>query len=828
MNPPWPVFSIRERVRPVGTERTAAGSAAGSMLRRPLRFAVPAAADLWILAALLAPAAWFFREALLRGRVFYKRDIHLLWYGQTETFVRAVKDGSWPTWNPYVGFGQPMWANPDAQVAYPFTWASVLLAPWTQYTFFAVLHLWWAAVGTYVLGRRLTLSRGAALAGALAWASSGPLLSTVDTWHHFASASWMPWVIVAADATARTRRWSWALGWGAAAGMQLLAGSADMTVMTGLVAAAHVILHVDWRRPWPQREAIARAGLAAVVAAGLSAALWLPTLDVVRRSTRTGLLEGMRTYWSVHPLTVLDVVIPGLSTFPMNPALWGALHDGREPFLQSLYLGVGVFGLAVAALAGPPRPMKALLAGLAVAALLFALGRHAPFYGIALRVLPSLAIFRYPVKAMVLVAFASSVLAGMGLDAWREQSSTRSHALVIAVLGAVAAAEAVLLGLVTWRPSLLGPLVGTPPAGVALRDVLSEPRLHLTFGLVVALAAVALAVARRARPQPTAGLIALLAVADLFAFHRGVMPFAPRPLVAHRPEVVDVLRDRPSPRIYVYDYSPAAVANSALPVPNPHLRVRMIPGWSESAARAFGMQLALTPQTASRWGISSGYDLDLRGLLPPEQSSMSLFLRRLEGTPAHDRLLRMASITHVVALHARGFEGQVPAAVQPSLFEEPIRVFEVPDPLPAAYVVSGVRLADGTAAYGALVDPEFHPEREVLLPAGRPIAAGVGTAGDAQIVERRADRVVIRARSAGEGYLVLTDSYEAGWKATVDGAPVDVLKANLIFRAVRLGPGDHRVEFVYRPWSVRAGVSVSLASAIALLVVAMRRGFGPV
>jgi len=357
--------------------------------------------------------------------------------------------------------------------------------------------------------------------------------------------------------------------------------------------------------------------------------------------------------------------------------------------------------------------------------------------------------------------------------------------------------------------------------------VLSEPRLHLTFGLVVALAAVALAVARRARPRAAAGLIALLAVADLFVFHRGVMPFAPRPLVAHRPEVLDALRDHPSPRIYAYDYSPAAAANSALPVPNPHMRVRVIPGWSADAARAFGMQLALAPQTASRWGISSGYDLDLRGLLPPEQSSLSLLLRRLEGTPAHDRLLRMASITHVVALHARGFEGLRPASVKPGLFEDPIRVFEVPEPLPSAYVVSGVRVADGTAAYGALVDPEFRPEREVLLPAGRPMAAGVAAAGEAQILERRADRVVVRARSTGEGYLVLTDSYEAGWAATVDGTPAEALKANLIFRAVRLGPGEHRVEFVYRPWSVRAGVAVSLVTAIALLAAALRRGLRP-
>jgi hypothetical protein len=415
----------------------------------------------------------------------------------------------------------------------------------------------------------------------------------------------------------------------------------------------------------------------------------------------------------------------------------------------------------------------------------------------------------------------------MGVDAWREAATARRRGLVIALVAAVAAAELVLLGLAVLSPGHLGRLVMAPPAGVTYADILAPARHRLVFGTVTALTALLVAGLRRARPAPTAALIAVVAVLDLFVFHRGLIPFAPRALVTHRPEVLDAVRDRPLPRVYAYDYSPAAAANSALTVPNPHLRVHTIPGWDADAARALGMQMSLTPQTASRWGLSTGYDIDLRGLLPPEQSSLSLLLRRLEGTPAHDRLLRMASVTHVVALHTRGFEGLGAAAVLPGLFEAPIRVFEVPDPLPAAYVVSGVRVADGTAAYGVLVDPEFHPEREVLLAAGRPVAAGVAAAGDAQILERRADRVVIRAQSAGEGYLVLTDSYEAGWAATVDGVRVDVLKANLIFRAVRLGPGEHRVELVYRPWSVRAGVAVSLVTAIALVAAALRRGLLP-
>ena len=63
----------------------------------------------------------------------------------------------------------------------------------------------------------------------------------------------------------------------------------------------------------------------------------------------------------------------------------------------------------------------------------------------------------------------------------------------------------------------------------------------------------------------------------------------------------------------------------------------------------------------------------------------------------------------------------------------------------------------------------------------------------------------MRVTAEGPGYLLLTDAYYPGWVARVDGEPVDILRADLMFRAVALGPGTHAVEFVYEPVSVKGG-----------------------
>jgi hypothetical protein len=146
--------------------------------------------------------------------------------------------------------GQPLLADPSAQVAYPFTWLNLVLRPWTYYTLFAASHVFFGGVGLYLLGRRWTMSRGAAFVAAGLFQLSGPFLSMVDLWHHLASAAWIPWVLLAADAAFEKRGPRNVLLWGAATAGQILGGSADMSAMTGLaVGGLALARYVRWSNP---------------------------------------------------------------------------------------------------------------------------------------------------------------------------------------------------------------------------------------------------------------------------------------------------------------------------------------------------------------------------------------------------------------------------------------------------------------------------------------------------------------------------------------------------------------------------------------------------
>jgi len=790
----------------------------------------PKSRDRLALVGLALLVIFLHRGALFDGGVLYKRDVHLVWTPQVEDFVRGVLSGALPLWDPCPSFGQPLLADTSAQVLYPLTWLNLLMRPWVYYTIFSALHALLAACGSFRLARHLGVScAGAFVAGAL-FLLSGPFVSLIDLWHHYAGAAWIPWVLLAARRAFDSPSPRRVVVFAGAVALQTLAGSADMCAMTLLIAAADLLSRADWRRPLSADNGrLAAAGLAAVaLGVAASAVLWTSTLELAMRTPRQSLPEAVRMYWSVHPATTLELLYPGLwSGLSLAPALRAALFESREPFLASLYLGVPVLALVLGGLVLRPSREGRFWLAVFVAAVLVSLGRNAVFYQLAVLLVPPLRILRYPVKAMVIVAFAATLLAGLGWDAWRAEGAPASRRIRLGLLLPLALVVVVGLSgawLLYWDASSWAPrILASVPAGASARALLAPARGPLlSASLLAAICAViALGRARAARPWPWAAALAVLALGDLALYHRNAIPLAPKALYTHRPPVVDGLRELHAGRIYVYDYTQAEPNRRWLGREVGHLLTTVPAGFGLDPALALSMQQTLAPATAGRWDFRSGFEIDYRGLQPDYLGLLTTAIRQL-GPEAQLRLLRVGAVTHVVALHSGGFERLAPGPAWDTLLVDRVRVFGVPEPLARARVVAGARVADGVAGLATMLDPGFDPTREVLLPEGAPAPPSSALPGSVRIAEERADRIVLEADLPDRGYVVLADAFDPGWRATLDGTRVPLLRANLGFRAVSAPAGRHRVEMVYRPRALWIGLAVSAAALLTALVLVLR------
>jgi Bacterial membrane protein YfhO len=765
------------------------------------------------------------RGALVAGGVMFKRDVHLIWVPQIEGFVRAVLGGAWPVWDPCPAFGQPLLADPGAQVLYPLTWLNLLMRPWTYFTVYSVFHSLLAAFGVYRLARHFGASiAGAFVAGAL-WTASGPFVSLVDLWHHYAGTAWIPWVfltVVRALEAPAPRRIAAA---GLVLALQIVAGSADLCAMTLLAIGSYTaVFRLDWRAPFAlaNRRLVGAGAAVLALGMGLSAALWMTALELITRTPRWSLPAGIRTYWSVHPLGALQILFPGLWTdAALSPALREALFESREPFLFSLYLGLPCLALIAGGLALQPSPIKRYWLGFAAAVLLIALGRHFVLYDLVVFVIPPLRILRYPVKALALLGLAWALLAGLGFDAWRQPSIPDRRRFRLAVLlplllvalGGLAATLVLRSEPQVWGPRVVARAADGPP----YRTLLASTTSPFVAGLVLASVCAVIAIARARRPTATgwATALAVVAIGDLALFHRDSIPFASRDLYNYRPPVVDALRQMRAERLYVYDYTQLLASRTTAGAHGPEL-ASVPKGWSIDAAFALGLQQLLAPQTAGRWDLRSGFEIDYRGLQPGYLTRLTAVVREL-GRDPRLRLLRLGAVTHAVALDAFGLEGLAPVGSWDTVLKDPVRVLQVPDPLARARVVGGARIGDDIEGLEALLDSGFDPAREILLPAGSPQPPPAEAAGTVRILEERSDRIVLEAQLAAPAYVVLADAFDPGWQGTLDGVPAPILRANLAFRAVRVSAGRHRIEMVYRPRVLLAGLAISATTLLVAL-----------
>ncbi|MEW6270102.1 MAG: YfhO family protein, partial [Thermodesulfobacteriota bacterium] len=154
-------------------------------------------------------------------------------------------------------------------------------------------------------------------------------------------------------------------------------------------------------------------------------------------------------------------------------------------------------------------------------------------------------------------------------------------------------------------------------------------------------------------------------------------------------------------------------------------------------------------------------------------------------------------------------------------------VYENPAALGEAWLASEIgRAGDLDEVRACLL---AHADRAVACVAdpGRMPAAAAGEApGEVRVVASRAAALSLDASVRRDALVVVSRLDDPGWAATVDGKDADLVRVNGAMMGVVVPAGEHRVELRYRPWSLAAGLVVSLAALLVLLRVATRRGFG--
>jgi hypothetical protein len=321
---------------------------------------------------------------------------------------------------------------------------------------------------------------------------------------------------------------------------------------------------------------------------------------------------------------------------------------------------------------------------------------------------------------------------------------------------------------------------------------------------------------------------ALLAIGQLVAANAAANPTVPKTFFTYQPPVLKKFTDPPG-TYRVASFWPVVQLPDTKNVQT-YINFDSVPEAAEFGPMAQGAFQGRTQlATGSMLNkVEGSINLDLERSLPPYLYDVEIFQDQQATDPLHvDCLLGRTNVKYIIrparadskATRAIGdvFNGS----------SVPSRLYEDLCFVPRSYVAGRSQFSTNSAdTLNQLASPDFDALNTVILasaPGSSPEVTGDTTAGQVEIVNRDPNSVTLRAQLRRPGYVVLLDRYDPNWRATLDGHPTPVVRANQIFRAVYADAGRHEIRYEYHQKGFHPGIFVSLITAIVLIGLYFKR-----
>ena len=720
----------------------------------------------------------------LSGAVTIPWDAKAQAYPQIVFLARALAAGDSPFWAPNVFAGFPQIADPQSEIFSPpfFLLALFNAAPSFRAVdgvVFGMLIL--AGLALIVFFRDRGWHPAGALVTAFAFSFGGSAAWRLQHVGEVISLCWFALTLLALSRALKRSSLLYGLAAGILAGFMAL-GRDQIALLCIFILAAYAIWHV-WNGRGMRRRLLRALGPLSMGFIGGVLTIAIPiafTIFLADDSNRPGMDFEEAARGSLPPLSLLTAVVANLFGVdgpmkdfwgPPSSLVWGETDLALARNMGAIYFGaIPLAALACAAGVLGDRAVRVFLA-MMIFMLLYTVGRYTPFFELAFWI-PGVELYRRPADATFPLCALLAILAGYGVHgvvARGERVRMKTGALAIALLFGFCLFIAYDKGRFAQAKDAL--LVSAASLTIAVAALFMAPR-----------------VMRRA---PYLGLAALAA---LMTLDLGI---------SNKPNESTGLPPA------TYDELHPDSTNETLAIIRERLAANAAPD------RRDRVELAAVDYEWPNLGLVHGFDHDL-GFNPirlklftdatnaqdqvsvPEQRTFSPLYAHFRS-PLSDLLgVRLIVSRHPLERMDKAFDpndftfiGQTKDGF----------VWENPRALPRVMAPGAAQIVDIDKMLTEGNWPEVDFTKTVLLDGEEAGAPLQGPPGEAKILSYRNTEVLVEASFPEGGYLVLNDIWHSWWAAEVDGTPAPILQANVMFRAVRMGPGVHRVRFSFDPFA---------------------------
>ncbi|MCX5693459.1 MAG: YfhO family protein [Candidatus Omnitrophica bacterium] len=756
----------------------------------------------------------FFSDLLFQDKIFIHRDLSRFFYPLREFSANEFLKFKIPLWDPYIHCGSPHLAELQTCVFYPLSVIYLLFSYPNAFNYFIIIHIFLAGLFIYILMKEWRHSNYACFLSASVFMFSGYIISVINLLASLASVIWLPLVILFYE---RALKKDWAKN-------SIITGIFMTLMFTGgepvILYATFFILFLINGADRSNNIGILRAKsrsmlLATIVFLGLASFQILPFLEFLKHTSRNLMDFNEASMWSLPVYALSDLFIPYLSESDyIYKNYWT-----RQSWLLVYYMGIAVIIFAFIALKFDSTKRRKTIFYILALGLVLSFGRYTPFYYLLYNFLPGFSLSRYPIKFFFIVAFSLAILAGIGMDYYRQHARTNADfgKFLKFILATGFAASFLYLvfslnfyGICDFlRDSILNVAgnLGGKKDNVGQLVLAGGHNIKRGIGLFMFLSVVMFfGIKKRISMKAVLSFILLIALVDVFMANKNVY---------QNMSIKEFLKPGGSIEFLQHDKALFRIFDSPAT-----LRQNMFVPERDY----FEGMSGLKERVASDRGVSFGiYDAYGYGSLYNRRHEEVLDIIGSRKTPDETNLLNLLNVKYIISpkdLKINGYRMVKKA--------EKANIYENENYLPRAFLADkAIVIKDEKKILEFMKSKDFNPAREVILEEDFSYAADrakrISREESVNILKYSPNYVEIEAVAGESKFLILSDTYYPGWKAAVDEEPGKIYRADYILRAVYIKPGRHIVRFTYDPFSFRIGAIITLVTIGALLGLWIKR-----
>jgi len=154
--------------------------------------------------------------------------------------------------------------------------------------------------------------------------------------------------------------------------------------------------------------------------------------------------------------------------------------------------------------------------------------------------------------------------------------------------------------------------------------------------------------------------------------------------------------------------------------------------------------------------------------------------------------------------------------------DEHYEVLENTRAFPRFFLASAYQIPQTEDEYiTTLLDEQFDAQKTLLLEKTPSIDPQEGE-GSVTLSKYTSNELIFSVTASSPKLFFLSDTYDPGWKASIDGTLTEVYRAHYDFRAVAVPAGTHTVRLYYEPQSVKIGMGIASIALLAFIIGTLR------